>query len=151
MKRIKDLICESDVVERNPLKPTYNQSFPPRDGVVVTDAEDDLDTLDGRINARGRAEPLRTRYVDAARRVQNRTDLYEEYLPILEELERKLEMEGFARVSTLVRTLIFELANEVLPEDDALDSVKYNARRPIYVGDNILRDPGYYGHKKAWT
>ena len=161
MLRVKDIINESrvneeDVLKRNPLQPTYRKEhYDSRDKVIIDDAEDDIETLDGRINARGRAEPLRTKYVDAARKQNNRKEICDKYIPILNELGKKLDKEGFWKLTCDIQSLIAKLEDDVNPEvfDMGLNfrSNQRNVRRPIYVGDPILHRRDYYGHEQAWS
>lgn len=159
MLRAKDIIFESaineeDVLKRNPLRPTYRDNYS-QDTVVVDDFGDDIDTIDGRINARGRAEPLRTKYVDNARVQNNRREICEKYIPILNELGAKLDQEGFWRLKFDIEKIIASLENDVNPEvfdmDLNFESNQRNVRRPIHVGDNLLNMRDYYGHERAWT
>ena len=159
MLRAKDIILESaineeDVLKRNPLRPTYRDDYS-QDTVVVDDFGDDIDTIDGRINARGRAEPLRTKYVDNARVQNNRREICEKYIPILNELGAKLDQEGFWRLKFDIEKIIASLENDVNPEvfdmDLNFESNQRNVRRPIHVGDNLLNRRDYYGHERAWT
>lgn len=161
MLRAKDILLESvigesDVLRRNPLQPTYRKEhYDSRDKVIVDDLGDDIETLDGRINARGRAEPLRTRYVDDARRHNNRKEICDKYVPILNELGKKLEQEGFWRLTNEIESLVAKIENDVNPEVFDMDlnfrSLQRDARRPIHVGDPILHRRDYYGHKPAWS
>lgn len=161
MRRVKDVISESvvdeaDVLKRNPLQPTYHDGHnDSRDKVIVDDFGDDIETIDGRINARGRAEPLRRKYVDDARKQDNRSKICSEYIPILNELAKKLEQEGFWKLTYDIESIVDKLENEVNPElfDMNLNfqSNQNNVRRPIHVGDPILHQRDYYGHERAWA
>ena len=160
MKRIKDIISESaineeDVLKRNPLRPMYSKygATSTQDTVLVDDMDDDIDTLDGRINARGRAEPVRKAYVDDARVGNNRKQICDKYVPILNELSKKLEQEGFDKISANVERLISDLVYDVNPDAYDLDfSREMNqagVRRPIHVGDPYLKIRDYHGHNPA--
>lgn len=157
MRRVKDIISEStpiteaDVVKRNPLQPTVNREhFDNRDKVVVGDFEDDLDTLDGKINARGRASWLRQSDVDKARRMNNKVELFTNYEPILRELAKKLEDEGEWRLSLDVERIISSL-EDIVPDEFDIRDAHRTTRERIFVGDPITHYPNYVGHKPAWS
>lgn len=161
MLRAKDIINESrvneaDVLRRNHLQPTYSRNhYDSRDKVIIDDADDDIDTLDGRINARGRAEPLRKKYVDDARQQNNRKEICDKYIPILNELGKKLDQEGFWRLKYDIESLVAKLEDDVNPEVLGMDlnfrTNQSDVRRPIHVGDPILNRRDYYGHNQAWS
>lgn len=162
MFRAKDIVScycrinESDVLKRNPLQPTYRKDhYDSRDKVIIDDFDDDIGTLDGRINARGRAEPLRAKYVDDARKQNNRREICDKYIPLLNELKDKLEQEGFWKLTYDVDSLVAKLEDDVNPEVFDMDLNfrvnQRNVRRPIHVGDPILHRRDYYGHEQAWS
>ena len=141
MLRVKDIvrnqtqITESDVVRRNPLQPSYRKEhYDSRDKVVVQDLEDDIDTLDGRINARGRADEVRRSRVDAARRLNNKAEIYSKYAPILRELVKKLDSEGEWRLSKDAESLLSHLG-DIVPSDYEVSKANRDARERIIVGD----------------
>lgn len=154
MRRAKDIISESasiveaDVLKRNPLRPTVNDGNA-ADTVVVTDADDDIDTLHGRINARGRAEDVRRTYVDMGRRLNNAIEISRKILPEMKILREQIET--YAKDYDTVSKLkdVEKILEEFIEYDglgvDAWDmnmkSAQKGLREPIYVGDG-----GYAGH-----
>lgn len=151
MKRVKEIISEADVVKRNPLLPVTStgRMYDDRDTVVVDDLSDDIDTLHGRINARGRADVLRSQEVDAARRLQNKSDIYDQYAPILKELMKKLNDEDEWRMANKVEMLLSEL-EDIVPYESDIDYAKKKVRRPIHIGSQFGGGDTYVGHKAIW-
>ena len=151
MKRVKELISEADVVKRNPLLPVTStgRMYDDRDIVVVDDLSDDTATLHGKINARGRADVLRSQEVDAARRLQNKSNIYNQYAPILKELMKKLNDEDEWRMANKVERLLSEL-EDIVPFQADIDYAKKKVRRPIHIGSQFGGGDTYVGHKAIW-
>ena len=157
MLRVKDItangnrVDEADVVKRNPLvAKRVPAAFAQKDTVVVDDYEDDIDTLQGKINARGRADELRRRGVDRARKLSDLADICSAHIQPLYDLAKSLLAAGAREASEKAFALADTLA-EISPSEEDIAKVASSVRSPIHVGDPVTKDPSYAGRRAAWS
>jgi len=135
-------ICEADSIHRNP--PVIKQDGPDEFGEWESE-----DSLDGRINLRGKASNLRDYEIERASHFDNLVKCYKNNAEILEKLSKDLYNEGEISLSYKVRDILDEL-EEISSESEEKLSVKQSeVRKPYHVGSGgIYGRPNYVGHER---
>lgn len=146
MQNTKQTVCEdnvdeSDVLHRHPAKIIPH-------GKTVRDGLYGDDSLDLKINQRGKASNLRDYEVSKASHYNNLIHCYDDNAEVLKKVADILDKENEDKLAHDLKNIIDELEELRDESDFQKDQLQSEVNRPYHVGDRYSSD--YVDHEKPY-